>query len=486
MVATTKRAGSIWGAAMLAATVSVAATAAPDDAMSRVRDVTGVAPSGGGHGSPQAPRDDGPSADQRAVIWNAIDQNRRFRPRSVTPKAAPLLQWPLQASPQLTVPGFHGISNFIDHNTAVPNQITDYMCGGRSYDQSGGYNHAGTDIYTWPFAWLRMSRNDVRIVAAAPGQIVFKSDGNPDQSCAMGGGDWNAVYIEHDDGSILWYGHMKNGSQTTKAVGERVAAGEFLGVVGSSGNSTGPHLHLEMYDANGDLEDPWAGTCNDLPKSAWKAQRPYYDSAINLLTTGTTTVVFPTCPGIETPNIKDSLSAGTRIFLTAYYRDQQAGFQTNYTLTRPDGSVYSSWTHSSPSTYSSSYWYWYFDMPADVPPGTWKWSTKFMNKTIDQYFNIGDPTKVTVKVPNGGESYVRGTDVTLKWTSNIGGPVRVELWKGNAFSSTLFASTPNDGVQKWTIPANFKTGTTYKLRVIDLADETVVDSSNQAFTITGS
>ena len=48
----------------------------------------------------------------------------------------------------------------------------------------------------------------------------------------------------HADGSVAWYGHMKAGSLTNKAVGQTVSSGEYLGIVGSSGNSTGPHLHF--------------------------------------------------------------------------------------------------------------------------------------------------------------------------------------------------------------------------------------------------
>ena len=86
----------------------------------------------------------------------------------------------------------------------------------------------------------------VRIVAAAPGTIVSKTDGNFDRNCAIGSGQWNAVYVRHADNSVAWYGHMKSGSLTTKAVGETVVTGEYLGIVGSSGSSTGPHLHFEI------------------------------------------------------------------------------------------------------------------------------------------------------------------------------------------------------------------------------------------------
>ena len=55
---------------------------------------------------------------------------------------AVLFDWPLRPAAHLTDPGYHGISGFVDHNPAYPNQLTDYNCGTRTYDLDIGYNHA--------------------------------------------------------------------------------------------------------------------------------------------------------------------------------------------------------------------------------------------------------------------------------------------------------------------------------------------------------
>ena len=182
----------------------------------------------------------------------------------------PLFIWPIQKSNNVTFNEIYSIYNYVDHNTEFPNQLTDYNCGTKTYDTSGGYNHKGVDIVTWPFPWAMMENDGVEIIAAAPGQIIFIRDGEFDLSCTQNTTTpWNIVVIQHSDGSVALYGHMKSGSTTTKNVGDMVTEGEYLGIVGSSGQSDIPHLHFEVYEDNIDgigtgLIDPYSGNCNGM------------------------------------------------------------------------------------------------------------------------------------------------------------------------------------------------------------------------------
>jgi murein DD-endopeptidase MepM/ murein hydrolase activator NlpD len=322
-----------------------------------------------------------------------------------------LFAWPLEQSNGLNDFGFHGISNFVDQNTAYPNLVLDYNCGKRTYDLSSGYNHRGTDIFLWPFAWYKMEHEQVKVVAAAAGVIVYKSDGNFDKNCSFNSLDWNSVDIQHADGSIAWYGHMKNGSLTNKAVGESVEAGEYLGIVGSSGSSTAPHLHFEVYEAGGSLIDPYAGDCNSLnTESWWLEQRPYYDSGLNALRTHSDPPVFPVCPEIETLNESDQFCIGDVVYYTAYYRDQLPGQEVSYKVFRPNNTIYQQWNQTFDTFYPASWWYWYFTLPAGAQTGVWKFQVTYEGEVYEKYFDVNGSTHIAA---SGNTTFCEGEEITL-------------------------------------------------------------------------
>ncbi|MEO7875862.1 MAG: peptidoglycan DD-metalloendopeptidase family protein [Dokdonella sp.] len=365
-------------------------------------------PPAGGGGVPH-PASDELSDAQRARIDAELQRNvarleRDGRLQSVPPLLAPTqggLQWPLRSKAGYTDFDYHGISNFVDLDPTFPNHLLDWNCGARTYDQAGGYNHAGIDIFLWPFPWLMMDQQSVEIVAAAPGTIIGKVDGNDDRSCPNNySDDWNAVYVQHTDGSVAWYGHMKKQSQTGKPIGATVATGEFLGTVGSAGFSSGPHLHFENHSAvsNYTILEPFNGACNAAP-SLWAQQRPYYDSAINKLGTHT---ALPDDHGVncpnpvdETPNLTDHYAPGAMAYFAAYYRDQLGPQQTAFTVVRPDGSAFASWTfrmseYTSVPYYPAAYWYWNYTLPGDAPTGLWHFRATYEGVTYNHDFTVGD------------------------------------------------------------------------------------------------
>jgi murein DD-endopeptidase MepM/ murein hydrolase activator NlpD len=85
------------------------------------------------------------------------------------------------------------------------------------------------------------------ILAAFDGTIAFRGDG---------GGYGNVVRIAHADGSETRYAHMQRFAESA-TVGTSVKAGDTIGYVGTTGLSTGPHLHFELY-RQGSAVDPLA------------------------------------------------------------------------------------------------------------------------------------------------------------------------------------------------------------------------------------
>lgn len=60
------------------------------------------------------------------------------------------------------------------------------------------------------------------------------------------------IKVRHADGTESWYNHLSKISVSSG----KVTTGQVIGAVGTTGNSTGPHLHLEIHNAAGDDMDP--------------------------------------------------------------------------------------------------------------------------------------------------------------------------------------------------------------------------------------
>lgn len=161
------------------------------------------------------------------------------------------------------------VTAYRDHN-ATAGALQDWDCKAKTYD-----GHKGSDfgIGSWPV----MDSGSRWIVAAADGKVVFANDGCFDRcstgDCNCGSGFGNYVKLEHADGKLTYYAHMLQGSVAV-SVGQQVKCGDHLGKVGSSGYSTGPHLHFEPRYASNTSDEPFAGACGG-PTSFWVNQGAY-------------------------------------------------------------------------------------------------------------------------------------------------------------------------------------------------------------------
>jgi len=94
------------------------------------------------------------------------------------------------------------------------------------------------------------------------------------------------------------------------------------------------------------------------------------------------------------------------------------------------------------------------------------------------------PPYTSVSFPNGGEELLCNFATNILWdAANLGGNVRIELYKAGVLNSIITASATNTGTYSWSIPADHTEGTDFKIRVIPLNSTNKFDNSNTNFTI---
>ncbi len=164
------------------------------------------------------------------------------------------------------------ILNFV--NAGLETDPRDYSCGSLTYAE-----HRGTDFRLLS---LQEMEAGVSVLAAAPGEVVQVHDGMPDANYRLFGRDaiadrglGNRVVIDHGDGIRSTYGHMRRGSVAV-SVGDTVARGQMIGLVGMSGLTDFPHVHFEVSD-QGSFVDPFTGAlrhegCGLIGESLWQQE----------------------------------------------------------------------------------------------------------------------------------------------------------------------------------------------------------------------
>ena len=120
----------------------------------------------------------------------------------------------------------------------------EYVYGYSNKYDNGKTFHTGIDIHT---------SGDQVIYAAFSGTVTKAANScghvNYGKQCEHNNDYGNSVRIKGDDGLIAIYGHLKQNSILVKE-GDYVEKGQPIGTMGSSGWSTGKHLHFEVRDKN--------------------------------------------------------------------------------------------------------------------------------------------------------------------------------------------------------------------------------------------
>ncbi len=184
--------------------------------------------SGTGVGGPSLPQTGGVAVVSRRAVREALQALSAYNQigQEVTQRSESLTQLR------------RVITNDAAYTSAKPSiwPAHGYVSSGYGYRRTifGGDHHAGYDI---------AARVGTPIVATADGTVIF---------AGWSGSYGNMVEIEHGYGWTTLYGHM---SKMAVSLGDRVKRGEIIGFIGSTGRSTGPHVHYEVR-LNGRTENP--------------------------------------------------------------------------------------------------------------------------------------------------------------------------------------------------------------------------------------
>lgn len=122
----------------------------------------------------------------------------------------------------------------------------------------GNGQHKGIDLTLWK-GWSALSA----IGSAWDGVVTDVRDGVDGFDTVLSAG--NRVTIDHGDGVVTKYYHLKNKSICV-SVGDRVTAGQQIGYMGSTGYSTGAHLHFQL-EIFGEPVDPLPYLIGEVPEA---------------------------------------------------------------------------------------------------------------------------------------------------------------------------------------------------------------------------
>ncbi len=182
--------------------------------------------------------------------------------------------------------------------------VKDFRCHHMTYN-----DHKGTDIAVRDVAAIRQG---VSVLAAASGEVLRLRDGiqddfNGTRNFPQGQDCGNGIVISHGDQWETQYCHLKNGSFNVQ-VGDQVEKGQIIGLMGMSGNTVFPHLHITIR-FNGNTLDPFTGEevfsgCgNTTEQNLWHSSVRFNDVHPIIIATG-----FSTGP-VKMPSIQKNASS---------------------------------------------------------------------------------------------------------------------------------------------------------------------------------
>ncbi len=297
-----------------------------------------------------------PSRPRLLVLACLVSLAAGFAPaRAQTPSIT--FRWPLLKQ------DWNHVFHYVDLDAGAATK--DWNCGAVTYD-----THRGNDMTIRDFLEMDQGRF---IVAGAAGTVTIAGDGNYDRNTAPCCYN-NYVDIVHADGTHSLYLHLRKWSSMV-AAGDSVYAGQPIGLVGSSGDSSNPHLHFEIYDAANNAYEPHAGPCR-AGSTLWNAPQPPHvsqnamdvaDAGLHVWQPWYWFIVQPP------PQMKHVWqNAANALYFWIKFTDAHPGDVSNVRLFDPSNVKYaeSSFTHTAFAAWD--WLYFQFFMPTSGSLGTWR------------------------------------------------------------------------------------------------------------------
>ncbi len=319
---------------------------------------------------------------------NESDNTASFTFSPTTPSLPQKLIWPIEGTPYLET----AVSNYVDVDPL--SGIEDFAGGSVSYN-----GHNAWDIGPADFTFAEQDAG-MELYAAADGTVTDVHDGEFDRNTVWQGQPANFVIIDHGGGWRTIYWHFRRDSITVD-VGDTVQAGDFIGYMGSSGNSSGTHVHFilqhygftveMMYDIGTYMVDPLT----------------YVFDSPRLLETGITNYTPNDHRQEQFSEVETyTQQSGQRVYSIGMYAGLTVGDSIGQVWRQPDGTVWSSPGSTMTSSYSWSWWYWWRTLPSSPQLGTW--TIEFMVNGVKQ----GEDT-FEVTVPGAAEIRVELPDNSI-------------------------------------------------------------------------
>ena len=263
------------------------------------------------------------------------------------------------------------INNYVDLDPGPG--VLDYMGGNKTYNR-----HRGLDIDVPNFRWMDA---DFPILAVEEGTVVALEDSYFDRNTSCVSSNWNYVTVRHANGWHVAYGHMKQYSVVV-SIGQEIRAGQKLGVVGSSGCSTAPHLHLEIRDSKGFVVDPFL-------RRLW-IDPPEYDTKLGFMDAVLTQGFISNVNTLKDPppNITQ-LSPGSRLGVGLSMAGGEPGDVIRVRVLRPNGARHNRFTINFTQVYRHTYWW--FNSLIGSQTGTWTIEVRVNGSVAASYPIAVDP-----------------------------------------------------------------------------------------------